>query len=70
MFRDVCRSGNKTMQFSIVIAVRNEEKIIERCLNGVFSQEYGKAGKDYEVIVIDGMSTDGTYEILKNLQKK
>lgn len=55
------------MLFSVIIAVRNEEKYIKKCLEGIFSQDT----KDtFEVIVIDGMSTDDTYKILKNLQKK
>jgi glycosyltransferase involved in cell wall biosynthesis len=55
------------MLFSVIIAVRNEEKYIKKCLEGVFSQDIKD---DFEVIVIDGMSTDDTYKILKNLQKK
>jgi len=55
------------MLFSVVIAVKNEIKYIKRCLESVFNQEFD--GK-YEVIVVDGMSTDGTYESLEKLQKK
>ncbi len=55
------------MLFSVVIAVKNEVKYIERCLESVFNQEFD--GK-YEVIVVDGMSTDGTSELLEKLQKK
>lgn len=55
------------MLFSVVIAVRNEKRYISRCLEGVFSQSIKD---DFEVIVIDGMSIDGTYELLKNLQEK
>ncbi|MCK5259086.1 MAG: glycosyltransferase, partial [Thermoplasmatales archaeon] len=55
------------MLFSVVIAVKNEIKYIKRCLESIFNQEFD--GK-YEVIVVDGMSTDGTYESLEKLQKK
>jgi len=55
------------MLFSVVIAVRNEKEYIENCLKGVFSQDIKD---DFEVIVIDGKSTDGTYELLEKLQKK
>ena len=55
------------MLFSVVIAVRNEKSYILRCLEGVFSQDIDK---EYEVIVVDGMSTDGTYELLNELKKK
>jgi len=52
------------MFFSVVIAVRNEKRYIDKCLKGVFSQN---TDEEFEVIVVDGMSTDGTYEILKQL---
>lgn len=55
------------MEFSVIIAVRNEIKHIEQCIQSVFNQEYNGS---YEVIVVDGMSNDGTYELLKKLQKK
>jgi glycosyltransferase involved in cell wall biosynthesis len=55
------------MLFSVVIAVRNEQRYIRQCLKGVFSQDIKEK---YEVFVVDGMSTDGTYELLKELQKK
>ncbi len=55
------------MLFSVVIAVRNEKDYISRCLEGVFSQNIDK---EYEVIVIDGMSTDGTFEQLNDLREK
>jgi len=54
------------MLFSVIVAVRNEKNHIKKCLEGIFSQDI----KDkYEVIIVDGMSTDGTYEILKNMKK-
>jgi GT2 family glycosyltransferase len=52
---------------SIVIAVRNEIQYIEKCIKSLFNQDYKG---EYEVIVVDGMSDDGTYELLKKLQKK
>ena len=55
------------MEFSVIIAVRNELQHIKQCIQSVFNQDYTKA---YEVIVVDGMSTDKTYELLKKLQKK
>ena len=55
------------MEFSVIIAVRNESKHIQDCIESVFNQDYKEP---YEVIAVDGMSKDGTYEILKKLQKK
>jgi GT2 family glycosyltransferase len=54
------------MRFSIIVAVRNEVDHIEECIHAVFNQDYRGP---YEVIVVDGMSTDGTFELLQKLQK-
>jgi len=43
---------------SVVIPVKNEESKIEQCLEAVFNQTL----KPYEVIVVDGHSTDRTVE--------
>lgn len=53
------------VRFSIVIACRNEKNNIPSCINSIIAQSY----KDYEIIVIDGASTDGTKEYL-DAQKK
>jgi len=53
---------------TVVMAIRNEEKFIERSLSAVLEQDYPTAR--YEVIVADGQSTDSTPEILRNLQTK
>ena len=53
------------MKLSIVIPVYNEKETIEKILMEVVSVE----GLDKEIIVVDDCSTDGTVEILKNLEK-
>ena len=45
-------------KISVILPVKNEEKKIERCLEAVFSQTI----KPFEVIVVDGHSTDKTVE--------
>jgi glycosyltransferase involved in cell wall biosynthesis len=45
---------------SIVIATRNAASTLESCLASLLAQTY----KDWELVVIDGASTDGTQEIL------
>jgi len=57
----------REMEFSVVVAVRNEIKHIEKCIKSLFEQDFN--GK-YEVILVDGMSDDGTYENLQELQRK
>ncbi|HEC91836.1 MAG TPA: glycosyltransferase family 2 protein, partial [Candidatus Atribacteria bacterium] len=51
---------------SIIIPCRNEEKFIGRCLDSIIAQDYPK--DKLEILVIDGMSEDGTREIIKNFQ--
>ncbi len=43
---------------SIIIRTKNEERWITPCLMGVFKQDY----KDFEVILVDNISTDKTVE--------
>jgi glycosyltransferase involved in cell wall biosynthesis len=47
---------------TLVLPIRNEEKRIEACLNSVLAQDYPH--DRWEVLVIDGMSTDRTREIV------
>jgi len=54
------------MRFSICIPNYNSEKYIERLINSIKAQTY----KDYEVIVVDDMSTDNSFEILHKLKEK
>jgi glycosyltransferase involved in cell wall biosynthesis len=53
---------------SIVIPVRNERRFITGLLESVFAQDYPV--ERLEVIVADGMSTDGTGDILAHLQRQ
>lgn len=48
---------------SIIIPCRNEVQYIRKTIDSLLNQEYDKA--KYEIIIVDGMSDDGTREILK-----
>lgn len=48
---------------SIIVPARNEEKYIKRCILSLLNQDY----PEFEIIVIDDNSTDGTLRILKNI---
>lgn len=46
---------------SVLLCVRNEEKYIGGCIKSILSQTY----EDFEVIIVDDMSTDHTQNIIK-----
>ncbi|MBN2013943.1 MAG: glycosyltransferase [Candidatus Altiarchaeota archaeon] len=48
---------------SVVVVVYNEEKYIQGCIESLLRLNYPK--NRYEVVVVDGMSTDRTQEIVK-----
>jgi glycosyltransferase involved in cell wall biosynthesis len=46
--------------FTIIIATYNASKYLERCLSSIFCQTF----KDFEIIIIDSLSTDTTHQII------
>lgn len=50
------------MKFSVVIPNYNSSKWINRLLDSIDNQSYS----DYEVIIVDDMSTDGSYEMIQD----
>jgi len=53
---------------SVIIPCRNEEKFIGKCLDSIIAQDYPK--DKLEILVVDGMSEDGTREIVKRYMDK
>ncbi len=58
----------KETKVSVLIPCRNEVRYVEGCINNVYGFYQPDGG--FEVIVIDGMSTDGTREILSHLERQ
>ena len=56
------------MKISIIVPVYNGEETIEECLIALVKQDYLKT--NYEIILIDGASTDRTFEIVNDVSKK
>lgn len=56
------------MLLSIILPCRNEERYIEDAVESVYRTGIDPA--DFELLVIDGMSTDKTAALVQNLQKK
>jgi succinoglycan biosynthesis protein ExoA len=53
------------MRVSVIVPVRNEAAHIRAIVRGLASQEF--ATDDYEVLVVDGASDDGTADIVRQL---
>ena len=56
-----------TKKVSVLIPCRNEVHTIENCLQSILAFEPPDGG--FEVIVIDGISDDGTKDVLLKLKK-
>lgn len=52
--------------FTIAIDTCNHEDWIERCINTCVSQKY----KNYEILLVDALSTDKTFEMAKRYEKE
>ena len=61
-------NNTKYKTVSVVIPCKNEVEYIEKCLDSFINQTYNN--KFYEILVCDGMSDDGTREIVKEYEKK
>lgn len=61
-------SSQEKPQISIIVAARNEETNIGRCLQSLVQQNY-PAGL-FEIVIADDRSTDGTSAIVRNYQQR
>jgi glycosyltransferase involved in cell wall biosynthesis len=52
------------MKISVITPTYNSESVIKDCIESVASQSY----KNFEHLVIDGVSTDRTLQILQEYQ--
>ncbi len=62
---EVCMSA---CAVTVIVPCRNEGDSIEACLRSLMGQE--RPGDDYELIVADGLSDDGTAEVLSRLAEE
>lgn len=53
---------------SIVVGIRNEERYIVECIESLLNQDYPK--EFYEIIMVDGMSTDNTQNLVRQYPVK
>ncbi len=59
----IFNSAQAGRSVSVIVPARNEEQNIRRCVTSLLEQNYD----DYEVIVVDDGSTDGTARILDEI---
>jgi glycosyltransferase involved in cell wall biosynthesis len=59
------KSELDSLFFSIVIPTYNAEKTLEKCLKSIIIQNF----KMSEIIIIDNLSTDSTYDLVESLKK-
>jgi len=59
---------NKLSFASVIIPCRNEEKFIGKCLDSILANDFPR--DRLEILIIDGMSDDGTREIVLSYSKK
>lgn len=55
----------KKIRFSIITVVKNDHQKIEKTIKSVIRQSF----QNFEYIIIDGKSNDGTIEIVKKYEK-
>jgi glycosyltransferase involved in cell wall biosynthesis len=59
---------NKHPLVSLIVPMYNEEKYIDSCLQSLLNQDYPK--NQFEILVIDGNSSDKSFEIVSSLSAK
>ncbi|MCI8810774.1 MAG: glycosyltransferase family 2 protein [Oscillibacter sp.] len=53
---------------SLILPILNEERYIENCVRSLLEQDYPR--EELEILLVDGMSSDGTMEILRRLESE
>ena len=60
--------AQETPFVSVIVPMRNERRYIERCMASLAAQDYPH--DRYEVIVVDGGSTDGSRDIAESMREQ
>jgi glycosyltransferase involved in cell wall biosynthesis len=62
--------GVSSMRLTVIVPARNEEDVLEACLRSLLGQsgEGFLVKRDWELLVVDDRSTDGTRQIAKGLE--
>ena len=55
-----------SIMVSIIVTTHNRKKLLKRAIKSVLSQSY----QNFELIIVDDCSTDGTHEAIKKLERE
>jgi len=61
-------TDNQYPSVSLILPIRNEAKSIRATLQSIFGQDYPP--DRIEILIVDGMSTDNTREVIRNIEGK
>jgi glycosyltransferase involved in cell wall biosynthesis len=64
----ISQKDNGHCVVSVLIPCRNEARFISRCLESILANEC--TAYDLEVLVVDGMSDDGTRDIVERYSRR
>ena len=53
---------------SVIVGIRNEERFIEECIESLLNLDYPR--DSYEILIVDGMSTDKTRDLVQKYPVK
>lgn len=62
------KNSKNNIIVSVIVPIRNEENYIKACIDSVLSQDFKK--DNMELILVDGMSSDKTVEIIQEYIEK
>lgn len=54
-------------KFSVIVPVYNAENVLDECIKSLINQDYPK--KDYEIIMVNDASTDGSKKIIQKYRQ-
>lgn len=66
--REAELADSDQLSYSIIVPSKNEETVIQRCLNGILNIDYPR--EKIQIIVVDGNSTDKTPQICAEFEQK
>jgi len=66
------KDDNLLFELTVIVPARNEEANLPECLQSLLAQSDGlmELGRDWELLLVDDASTDGTLEIMRGVRRE